>query len=530
MRLRSWPPLALAVVLLAYWACVLFTGLRARAFDPSDPSEQMQQAASMAAELRGGGLLGWLGAVRSDYLGKPLFHGLLSLGIMAGIPADHAGYKLMTGLMVLLLVLAFASALWRRFGPWPALLAAAWLSGSNAELSQALYGGHSWLGQVLLWAAVASANISAWDTLARSPARSACFGLFLALSVLSSHHMALWISPLLLFWAWRWTSSKGGARPLAGLAAGLAAPLFLLEFLAFSVQKRHYWEALAVQFSAAASLSPADKGLHGYLFLLLGRSESALFLVLLGLAAAAGALHLWRGWRRGDPACALHLFYPLVACAVLEAPQLLRLGRLYFPALPFVFVWAGVGAARLLERLREGAPRAAAGWTLAALILLCGLGPRIGTRRAFHAGKTFGDGGLIVAGRSLPYIYLPDRELRVTHCRNLAAAIRSGGDRLLVSRYSHWFWRSFLDKASFDIPVEEAFASGLPYRPVPGVESVPFELFTNEVLGRRLLTGGLPFPEPNRLYRACDFAAWAIPERCLVSEDELRRLRSACGS
>jgi hypothetical protein len=141
---------------------------------------------------------------------------------------------------------------------------------------------------------------------------------------------------------------------------------------------------------------------------------------------------------------------------------------------------------------------------------------RAATQDAFFAGQTIdrtisaeegtppGAQSPIVVGRSLPYMYLPDREIRVLRMQDLRAAA-DGHNWVLVSPLSNWFWHDFLPPSEFDIPVQKIFKSDAPYIEVPRVESDAFERFTNEALHYKIQEKEIPFPVKNRLYRADDF-------------------------
>ncbi len=513
--------LAAALLLAAaWWALRLWGDLPGRAFDPSDPAAQLAQAQSAAARLESDGVRGWMADVISDPGAKPAQAGQMSLALSLGLPPSPSGYAIFCGFWTLLLFSVIEAAVWRARGPGAGLLFAAFSLGSNALLGQALYGGHSWPGQVFLWLA-ASLWLSQGPPL--SWRRAAAFGIFLSLSVLASYHMA----PLAAALAAAWTAAyaedcvrrrkAGAAGPLFALA--LVALPALFEAATWTLAKPHYWQTLLWQAQdaavAARAIAPGFRPGWSYFWDFLRSAEGPVFALAVLILALVEAGALAPGVAR-DPRRWPWLILPAAGLTFACAPGLVKLGRVCLPALVALLPLAAMGADRLASRI-TGRSRAAAVAAFCVVLLWAGAARRERTWRAFHAGRDIeaaiesrgGAGPPIVIGLSLPFAYGPGPEVRVQTMAGLRQAVRQGRDWLLVSDLSAWWWLGFMGRRKFDIPVVRVLTSRAPYVEVPGVESSWMQPFTNEVQYELIRTGRLPFPVPNRLYRARDFLAAA---------------------
>jgi hypothetical protein len=239
-------------------------------------------------------------------------------------------------------------------------------------------------------------------------------------------------------------------------------------------------------------------------------------LALLAILSALGCGEALRRIRRGEASLALCAVPPLAGYALLEGAGSLGPGRLYLPILPFLFALGALGASRGIERLRAGWARRLAAAALVAALLLSGQAKRASTWAAFHAGDRIAGvmrgpsgeanaatDGIVVVGQSLPYIYLPGHETRVSTRAGLLASVQTGREWVLVSRFSSWFFNGF--RTDFEIPVETVYRSSQPFVPIAGVESSDFQPHTNEFIYCKIAQGQIEFPAADRLYRARDF-------------------------
>lgn len=445
-----------------WWALVLGLGLSSRAFDPSDPGQQLAAAARSAQVLRAAGPRAWLGAVAAGSLAKPAQNAVLSLAFAAGVPASPRAYLAVTALFTLAALLLAQLCVGLLFGLEASAAFAVLCACSSAVLAEAFHGGHTWYGQAFLWGALA---------LELRKKRAELVALLCGLSVLASHHMA----PLALaLCVHRLARSRGRALP--GVLLGAFGPLVLMELLGSGAGRPHYWDVLGRMLSLATQTKdPALDSIHGFIFRWLFGAEGAIFGALILAGAAYGCL-------RGR-----FLFAALLgALCVYELPWALRIGRVQLPLLLFFFAAAAAGAA--------GLPRKALAGGLLALLVLSG--PKLLDLRADFQFR----GPAVAVGPSLPFDY--GETARVSTCAELAKVPPQ--TEVLVSRWSGWYWRGFLGLDRFDVPVEKLFASNAPSAQVPGVESSSYQLYSNDALFQRVRAGELAFPVANRVYRAAD--------------------------
>ncbi len=513
--------LAFAACLLVpalWWAGRLWLDTGTRAFDNSDPSEQLSQALEPVARWNARGPLGWLCAVASDPGAKPLQSGLLSAAILCGLPGDHVGYELFTGFFVILLMALVQAALSRGDGGLAAgVVFAGFALGSNVALQQALYGGHSWQGQAFLWLAAGLWTVSGPP--AAPSGRVFLFGLCWGAALLSSYHMAPMLAALGLAWAawlaagavrerrWPW-------RAATAFSAGAAAILATLEAFTFAIPKHHYWETLYWQFHAAQGVPRTFRDAGFYFLDLLRTCESPAFAAALGALSLIGGGALAR--RLKEPRTWPWLVLPAASLAFAQAPSTIKLERTCLPAVIALFPLAGLGAKALLD-LAPAKARLPAAVALALALVLFNEGRLRRTWLAFHAGQAIeaviaahgGGGPAVIVGPSIPYNYEPGRQPRVGSMADLRREVSQGRRWVLVSDLSPWFWNGFLPPQRFDIPVRRIYDGRTPFFPVPGVESTSFQEFSNEFQYHMIRDGELPFPVENRLYRASDFLAAA---------------------
>lgn len=513
---------AILVASVAYWSVALYWNLRLRAFDPSDPSEQMFYAERSYQAGRVRGPLSWLSEVVSDPLAKPGTNAALSMARAFGAPSGHRGYKIATGVAVLLVLLLFQAAAYLIFGLEGLVAAAGAAIGSNIFLAQAYYGGHPWFGQVFLWLACLFAIESGWGALAGSPKGSFLFGASLGAAFLSSYHTAPLLAGAAACWAVAFARApRMDWRAVAALVSGVVFPILALEGATFAVPKTHYWTILKAWTLKTARVPAEFQSGWGYAAEYFFSCESVLFAAALLALAAAGLRTVWKDRRLELETRLLLCAAPPFALLCLALPTV-QLGRTYLPLLPFAFVLAGAGAAALLERAAPARWRLALAAACAAILFGLGLPRRRTTFDAFFAGPRIagiignvpaGPGAravpagerLVVVGRSIPYMYLPDHDLRVQTMSHLRSAVGAGRAWVLVSPLSAWFWQGFMSPPEFDIPVKKVFASGGDYFELDGIESDPMERFTNEAIHAKTASGAIPFPARNRLYRAEEF-------------------------
>jgi len=514
---RAW--VLLLAFVAAYLGYSLFGGLPSRAFDPSDPTEEITDSMTAVSGFRQGGCVGWASKVASNPNAKPALYAVLSLGYLAGLPEGHVGYKIMVGAMILLLGACLQWALLKRYGALALAFGSGLIVSSNLLLAYALWGGSIWAGQLFLWAAVLLAA-GRWKETVASPPRSFLFGLLLSLSFMASYSMGAFAAAMAAAWSVCWAVRvvKGDCervRPAAALLAGaLIAPLGL-EAVAFAVTKPHYWSVVSGRLRYALGENLITGGAPAFLADLLGSNESRLFIAVVVLGVLLDLLAHARDALRKSPGASSDPLFAAVPALVLAYFALgtsPRLGRVFLPLLPFLLVSAGAGLARAVESLPRPAWRWSGALALCAFLAASAQGRQGETRRAFRAGERLiehmggGEERLLVIGYSVPYQYLPGRETRVGSMADLAAKAQTGDEWVLASRFSNWFRRDFTDERDPGaVPIARAFSSDRPFTPVPGVESLPFEAFTNSDLYARIRAGKAPFPVENRLYRAREF-------------------------
>lgn len=458
--------LALAAV---WWSLVLLAGVTRRAFDVSDPGQQLAAAARSAEVLALAGPRAWLGAVLGGSLGKPAQNAVLSQALAAGLPPTKTTYFLVTGLAALGALLLMQVCVLLLLGVHASIAFALLCAASSSVVSEFFHGGHTWYGQLFLWAALAL-ELRVGDSASR---KSFLVGALCGLAALGSHHMAPAAAALCLWRAW---TTRGRALP--GLALGAFGPLLLVEALATGENRPHYWQVLGRMLALATQAKDASlPEVHGFVFRwLFGESGPLAGALILSLALY--------GVARSRP-----LLIALgAALLVYELPWALKIGRVQLPLLFLLLACAAAGAAALPKR---------ASVVALALLVSAALPRLLSTRAAFHAFVP-----AYAAGVSVPFDYGERGRLR--GCAQLASL--PAAEPVLVSPWSGWYWRGFLPRERFDVPVEALFASPAAYAEAPGVEDSPYFLFSNDAFFQRVLTGELAFPAPNRVYAAGDVA------------------------